>query len=170
MTMFFFFKSAFSAAFLLSGLVVTTPPLSSGLVTTFGFPTLSFFKTLLSKQKSLVFTAKSISGSLSFLKRTVWFICIVYLSGLSWVRHINSSLKDIGVRKSDLSPPHLIVFTNTNTLYNSKSPIQSGYLTVLHHNNIIFTNNKFWWHWFFIAFMTLLIRLNIQFSISSKSG
>ena len=44
MTMFFFFKSAFSAAFPLSGLVGTTPPLSSGSVTTFGFPRCHFSK------------------------------------------------------------------------------------------------------------------------------
>ena len=95
---------------------------------------------------------------------------IYYLSGLNRVKHINMSLRNIGVRKSDLNSPHFIVFTNYNTLCNSKSPIWSGYLTVLHYTNIIFIKYIFMTLIFYSIYETLLIQLNIWFSIGSRSG
>ena len=45
---------------------------------------------------------------IAFFKRTVWFMCIVYLGGLSRVKHINRSLKNIGVRSLTLAPLTLV--------------------------------------------------------------
>ena len=125
------FKSVFSAAFLFGRLAVICYPShlpslspmfpssfmstsSSGLITTFGLITLQFFKTVLLKQNTSAFTAKLISGSLSFSRGMYDLYCLF-----------------------------ICICTNNNTLYNSKSPIRLRYRAVLHNNNIIFTDNKF---------------------------
>ena len=58
---------------------------SSGLITKFDLTTLSIFKTVLSKQKPLLFTTKLISGSFSFSRGLYdLFVFFILVDSIRW--------------------------------------------------------------------------------------